>query len=52
MNTNAQKAKRHLTKLRQSLARKKSPFEGMSESAIIAKLRKDRERIWETRFVI
>ena len=50
MLTKAQKAKKHLIKLRKSLAGKKSPFEGMSESAVIAKLRKDRDRIWESRF--
>ena len=47
---NAKKAKKHLEKARYLLSRVRSPFEGMSEEAIIKKLRKTRQEIWNEKF--
>ncbi len=42
-----QSALKHLKKIRQLVAQKKSPFEGMTEDEVIAKLRKTSEELWE-----
>jgi len=47
MTRNCSKAKRHLEKAREIISKRKSPFSGMREDEIIAKIRKDRETIWE-----
>lgn len=44
---NLKKAQKHFNKARQLLKKVKSPFEGMSENAVIKKLRKTREELWE-----
>ncbi len=47
MKSNITKAKRHLQKLREIVAKSKSPLAHMTAEEVIQKLRKDRERIWE-----
>lgn len=46
-NRKIKEAKQILHKLRESIARRQSPFAGMSEEAVIQRLRKTRERLWE-----
>jgi hypothetical protein len=40
-------AKRLLNELRESIAKKPSPFAGMSEEEVIKHLRKTRKKLWE-----
>ena len=48
---NAERAKKHLEKIRQLLSQRKSPFEAMGEEEIIRKLRKTRDKVWEEKLV-
>jgi len=43
------KAKGHLKKAREIIAKSKSPFTNMKEEDVIKKIRRDRKRIWEAR---
>ena len=43
----AEKAKRLLKQLQESIARKPSPFAGMTKEQVIKELRKTREKLWE-----
>ena len=47
MHSKAIKAKRHLEKIRESLVKNNSPLLNMTAEEIIAKIRKDREKLWE-----
>ena len=44
---NPQKAKKHLDKLREMIAKRGHPFSKMTEEEVIAALRKTREQIWK-----
>ena len=50
MEPNVKKAKKHLKHLRELVAQRKNPFEGMSEEQIIVQLRKTREELWNKKF--
>ena len=43
----AKSARKHLDNIYRLMARRKSPFEGMTEDEMIAALRKTREELWE-----
>ena len=43
------KAKQHITRARELSSRVKSPLSPMKESEVIAKIRRDREMIWENK---
>ena len=45
--TDPQKAKKHLEKLREMIARDPSPIFKMSKEEVIKQLRKTREEIWK-----
>jgi len=45
--TDPQKAKKHLKKLREMIARDPSPIFKMSKEEVIKQLRKTREEIWK-----
>jgi predicted transcriptional regulator len=47
MKPNISKAKRHLTKIREIIAKNPSPIFRMSKEDVIKTLRKTREEIWE-----
>lgn len=47
IKTNPQKAKRHLEKVRELVAKRKHPFSGMTEDEVIEALRKTRKELWE-----
>lgn len=47
---NPKKAKMHLEKLRQIIAKNPSPIFKMSKEDVIKTMRKTRERIWEEKF--
>ena len=44
---NAKEAKKHLEKLRETIAKNPPPIYALSKEEIIKKLRKTREEIWE-----
>lgn len=46
------KAKVHLTKLRQLVSKKVTPFSGMSEEKVIKAIRKTREEIWDKKLAL
>lgn len=43
----AKEALKHFEKLREMIARRISPFHGMTEEEVIKKLRQTREELWE-----
>lgn len=47
-----QQALKHLKKIRELVAQKKSPFAGMTEDEVIEKLRKTREELWEKKLAL
>lgn len=51
MTRNIVKARKHLEKAREIISRGKSPLSNMREVDVIGKIRKDRETIWEEKFV-
>lgn len=44
---NVKEAKKLLKELRRNIAKRPSPFTGMSEEEVIEHLRKTREKLWE-----
>jgi hypothetical protein len=44
---NVQEAKKHLEKLCELVAKRPSPFRGMTKDEVIEKLRETREKLWE-----
>jgi hypothetical protein len=50
MKPNPKRAKKHLEHLRQLVAQRKNPFEGMTEEQVIEQLRKTREELWNKKF--
>ena len=47
MRRNIAEAKKLLKRVRESVSKRRSPFAGMSEQEVIARLRKAREELWE-----
>lgn len=47
MTRGVRKAQRHLQRIREVIAKRKSPFCNAREEEVIEKIRKDRENIWE-----
>jgi len=45
------KAKKHLNRIRELVAQKPSPFEGMTKDEVIEQLRKTRRQLWEEKLV-
>ncbi len=45
-------AKLHLSKLRQLVSRKRTPFNGMSEEEVIEAIRKTREELWSKKLAV
>jgi len=43
---NIKKAKMHLEKIRQLMAKASSPYRGMSKQQVINEIRKTREKLW------
>ena len=50
MNLISRKAIKELQSLKGMIAKRRSPLAGMTEQEVIEKLRKDRERLWESKF--
>ena len=50
MKLDSIKAQKHWERAKEMISKRKSPFVGMSEEEVIAKIRKDREKIWEEKF--
>ena len=48
----AREALKHFDKLREIIARRPSPFQGMSEEEVIKSLRQTREKLWEKKIGI
>lgn len=44
-------AKKHLNRIRELVAQRLSPFEGMTKDEVIEKLRKTRKELWEKKLV-
>lgn len=47
MRRNIAEGKKLLKKLRERISKRRSPFAGMNEEEVIARLRKTREELWE-----
>lgn len=52
MKPNPKKAKMHLKKLRQLIAKNPAPIFKMSKEDVIKTLRATREKIWEEKFAL
>lgn len=53
MKTKAAKEAKKLWKdLRESVAKRPSPFEGMTEEEVITQLRKTRKKVWEKKLAL
>lgn len=54
MKPNVQKAeaKKLWNELRESISKRPSPFEGMSEEEVIKQLRKTRKKLWEKKLAL
>lgn len=50
MKQNIKKAKRHLTKLRELVSRRKPPLSEVKEEKVLETLRKTREELWVEKF--
>lgn len=48
----AKESLRHFEKLREMIAQRPSPFQGMTEEEVIKHLRKTREKLWEKKIGI
>ncbi len=51
MKQNIKKAKRHLTKLRELVSRRKPPLSEVKEEKVLETLRKTREELWDKKLV-
>ena len=49
--TRIERAKKHLDRIRELVAQKPSPFEGMTKDEAIEEIRKVREKLWEKKLV-
>ena len=49
---NIKEAKKHLEKLCELVAKRPSPFKGMTKDEVIEKLRETREKLWEKKLGI
>lgn len=52
MQKKAREAKQHLDRIRELVAKRPSPFVGMSKDQVIEALRKTREQLWEKKLGI
>ena len=52
MQKKSQEAKRHLDSIRKLVAKRPSPFVGMSKDQVIDALRQTREQLWEKKLGI
>ena len=52
MKTKKAEVKKLWNELCESIARKPSPFEGMSEEEVIKQLRKTRKKLWEKKLAL
>jgi len=50
MKQNIKKAKRHLTKLRELVSRRRPPLAEVNEEKVLDTLRKTREELWDKKF--
>ncbi len=50
MKQNIKKAKRHLTKLRELVSKRKHPLTEVKEEKVLETLRKTREELWDHKF--
>ena len=50
MKQNIKKAKRHLSKLRELVSKRKSPLTEVKEEKVMETLRKTREELWDKKF--
>jgi ribosomal protein L29 len=50
LKTKKAEAKKLLHELRKSIAKRPSPFAGMTEEEIIEELRKTRKKLWDSKF--
>jgi hypothetical protein len=50
MKQNIKKAKRHLTKLRELVSKRKHPLSEVKEEKVLETLRKTREELWDKKF--
>lgn len=46
----ARQALRHLARIRELMAKRPSPYEGMTKDEAIEEMRKIREQLWEEKF--
>lgn len=51
-NVQKAKAKKLWNELRESISKRPSPFEGMSEEEVIKQLRKTRKKLWEKKLAL
>jgi len=49
--TGIERAKKHLNRIRELVAQRPSPFEGMTKDEVIEQLRKTRKELWEQKLV-
>lgn len=49
MKQNIKKAKRHLTKIRELVSRRRCPLSEMKEEKVLETLRKTREELWDNK---
>ena len=49
---NIKEAKKHFEKLCDLVAKRRSPFEGMTKEQVIEKLRETRKKLWEKKLGI
>jgi hypothetical protein len=50
MKQDLKKTKRHLTKLRELISKRKRPLSEVKEEKVIETLRKTREELWDKKF--
>jgi len=52
MKNKTAEAKKLWNELRESISKRPSPFEGMSEEEVIKQLRKTRKKLWEKKLAL
>jgi hypothetical protein len=52
MKQNIKKAKRHLTKLRELVSKRKHPLTEVKEEKVLETLRKTREELWDKKLLL
>lgn len=51
-NKDIKEAKRLWNELRESVSKKRNPFEGMTKEEAVEAIRKVREKLWEEKFAV